>query len=242
MDTEELVACWTSEEGDALGNAYWVALWTEQAALAIGGDTARRFPADTIPFAGLREDTPTALAALWPLMQPGEQLFVMSRKALPPSDLRTLSVTEGQMMALPRSAVPDRENREEPVIELLGSRNLEEIAALKAIAFPGFFGPRAATLGNFAGIRIDGRLVAMAGERLALPAWREISAVCTHPEHLGRGYAARLVRHQIEAQAQAGLRSFLGVDGSNYRAIALYERLGFIRVCRTFWNLLRRPE
>ncbi len=101
------------------------------------------------------------------------------------------------------------------------------MVALTDVAFPGYFRPRTYILGRYFGIEIDGQLIAMAGERLALPGYREISAVCTHPAHTGKGYAATLIQHLMRIHAAAGLRSFLHVSQSNQRAIALYERLGY---------------
>ena len=80
----------------------------------------------------------------------------------------------------------------------------------------------------------------MAGERLALPGIREISAVCTHPDHRGRGYAARLIRHVQGEHLAAGLKSFLHVSDYNANAIALYERLGFVTVGATRFTRVRR--
>ncbi|RRA47758.1 GNAT family N-acetyltransferase [Acidipila sp. EB88] len=231
----------TAEQERALGNAYFEALCTEQAEYALGGALAKRFLPDVIPFGGLREDTVEALDALKALMEPGEKLFVMSRGALPQAGLVELASIEGRLMVLPESAPESEPVVGSPEIEELGPENFAEMIALKAVAFPGFFGPRAAMLGKFAGIRVDGALVAMVGERLAVPGMREISAVCTHPEHRGRGYAEMLIRHRIRAEARTGWRSFLGVDASNLKAQAIYRRLGFVPVHTVYWHHLQRP-
>jgi predicted GNAT family acetyltransferase len=99
--------------------------------------------------------------------------------------------------------------------------------ALKAIAFPGFFGMRTPEMGRYRGIRVDGELVAMAGERLALPGYREVSAICTHPAHLGHGYAQRLTRETTAAILADGDGAFLHVADGNGAAIHIYEQLGF---------------
>jgi predicted GNAT family acetyltransferase len=101
--------------------------------------------------------------------------------------------------------------------------------ALKAVAFPGFFGMRTPEMGRYRGIRTDGELVAMAGERLALPGYREVSAICTHPAHLGHGYAQRLTREATEAILADGDLPFLHVADGNGAAIHIYEQLGFRR-------------
>ncbi|MGW4668758.1 GNAT family N-acetyltransferase [Streptosporangium sandarakinum] len=92
---------------------------------------------------------------------------------------------------------------------------------------PGPFWPRTCELGTYLGVRDNGTLVAMAGERLRPPGWTEISAVCTAPEARGQGHAARLVSALVARIAARGERPFLHVAGTNTGAIALYERLGF---------------
>ncbi len=98
---------------------------------------------------------------------------------------------------------------------------------LTALTKPGPFGPRTHELGHYVGIRDGGKLVAMAGERLKVPGYTEVSAVCTHPDHLGKGYAAALISEVMRAIRERGETPFLHVRAHNRRAIAVYERLGF---------------
>jgi predicted GNAT family acetyltransferase len=86
---------------------------------------------------------------------------------------------------------------------------------------------RTPEMGRYRGIRIDGELVAMAGERLALPGYREVSAICTHPAHLGRGYAQQLTREATALILADGDTPFLHVADGNGAAIHIYEQLGF---------------
>ena len=73
----------------------------------------------------------------------------------------------------------------------------------------------------------DGRLIAMAGERMCAGPLREISGVCTHPEYQGRGLARRLMRKLVRRQMLRGETPFLHVMRDNQTARALYERMGF---------------
>ena len=111
---------------------------------------------------------------------------------------------------------------------------------LTALTKPGPFGPRTHELGTYVGIRDGGKLVAMAGERLKVPGYTEVSAVCTHPDHLGKGYARVLMKEVMRAIRERGETPFLHVRGDNARAIALYERLGFRSDDRGYFAVLRR--
>ncbi len=113
---------------------------------------------------------------------------------------------------------------------LLGPEHRPAMLALAGIAFPDFFRARSAELGTFIGIFEQDQLVSMAGERMALEGMREISAICTHPQFTGRGYAAGLTRALIRRHREQGLRSFLHVSAANSGARRLYESLGFTPV------------
>lgn len=241
-----------------LDNPYWGALCTTQSDYAIGGPLAKRFPADVIPFAGVADTGPEALAALHALLAPGESIFVTSPHPLDSQQFQELLQLPGLQMAYPPGTpIPEQSDRsvaDASVIEELGPQHIPEMLALKAIAFPGYFGPRAASLGRFFGIRAPrsssgqgsrtnpGELVAMAGERLKLAGMCEISAVCTHPQHVGKGYAAALIQHLLRVHAAEGTKSFLQVVHANTRAIALYQRLSFVPTRPITWRQIQRIE
>ncbi len=106
-----------------------------------------------------------------------------------------------------------------------------EMFELISLAFPGFYQPRTYEMGSYYGMRVQGKLLAMAGERLCMTGYREISGVCTHPAHAGKGYARALLTRLMQDHAAAGVKSFLHVGKVNQRAAAIYERMGF-RVLR----------
>ena len=123
------------------------------------------------------------------------------------------------------TAGPQRNNGE---YRILAESDNSSMQALAKIAFPDFFRSRTRELGTYVGHFENGQLVAMAGERLALKGFREISAVCTHPDHVGRGHAQRLTRVLLEQHRELRLKSFLHVSEANLRARGLYESMGFV--------------
>ena len=213
-------------------NPFYRALTSTHASFAVTNGPAVRYAPDVIPFAAVSEPTPEAMLAFRDLFAPNESLFTTGPDFPEvPGLLHTLALPGLQMRYEGPLPAPEPEGSPEhggdPEVLRLGAGDVEDMLALKAVAFPGYFGPEASRLGSFFGIRVNGQLVAMAGERLCTPTVREISAVCTHPEHTGRGYAALLVRAVIRAQAACGAQSLLHVVASNQRAIDLYHRLGF---------------
>ena len=122
-----------------------------------------------------------------------------------------------------------------PAITELRPQDSPEMIELTALTKPGPFGSRTHEFGTYLGIRNAGRLVAMAGERLAVPGHTEVSAVCTHPEHAGKGYAGILMTEVMRRIRQRGEIPFLHVRQDNVRAVEIYKRLGFReRVLRHF--------
>jgi predicted GNAT family acetyltransferase len=109
----------------------------------------------------------------------------------------------------------------------LGAQDSPEMVELAALTRPGPFGTRTHELGTYLGIRQEGKLVAMAGERLKVPGFTEVSAVCTHPDHIGKGYAQALMTEIMRHIRERGEMPFLHVRQGNARAVGIYERLGF---------------
>src|SRR5271165_2772999 len=132
----------------------------------------------------------------------------------------------------PEIAIPD-------LIEL-GSADSRKMIELTGMTKPGPFGSRTHELGTYLGIRSEGKLVAMAGERMKVPGHTEVSAVCTHPGHTGHGYAAALMTRVMQGILDRGEKPFLHSRGDNTRAIELYKRLGFRERKSGYFVVLRR--
>ena len=156
---------------------------------------------------------------------------------LPPDDWEVVFRAEGvQLVAHTLRAVPD----EEAVV--LGPADVPEMLDLVERTRPGPFRPGTVELGTYLGIRRDGALVAMAGERMRPPGWTEISAVCTAPEHRGRGLAARLILAVAAGIEERGDIPFLQAAADNANAVRLYETLGFRLRRRLPFLGIRVPE
>lgn len=216
-----------------LARPVWDSLSSYLEPLGIGGSLAKRFRRDVNLFASPRDDSPQALAALTELIQPGEHVYVLQALPIvvPPGCVATKEALGVQMLATRslRSEGPFDD------IRSLGDGDAPEMLALARLTEPGPFLERTHTMGRFLGIHIDGRLAAMAGERMHVPGYTEVSGVCTHPDFRGRGLARRLSAAVAVAIEARGEQAFLHAWRSNHAAIALYESLGF--VLRTKMNV-----
>ncbi len=127
-----------------------------------------------------------------------------------------------------------------PEVIELGPQDSPEMMELAALTKPGPFGRRTHELGTYLGIRCEGKLVAMTGERLKVPGYTEVSAVCTHPDHTGKGYARMLMTEIMRGIRDRGETPFLHVRRDNTRAVELYERLGFHTRVMPHFAVLRK--
>jgi predicted GNAT family acetyltransferase len=209
-----------------LDRPVWNALTSRQAHLAAGDPaTALRFLPQINAFGGTPDNTPDQLTALGILTpRDGGVAIVERHRVVPPPDLIAMIEEPVHQMAAARIASPDDED---PDIVPLGDADAAEMQALAELTQPGPFYARTHEMGEFVGIRENGRLIAMTGERMRVPGFTEISAVCTHPDARGRGLAAKLMRVVGARILARGEQLFLHVYPHNKAAIAVYERLGF---------------
>lgn len=216
---------------NALDNPIWAALTSEQKYLAQTSHLARRFPAEVTPLAGFAEPTEEAYASLLDLVRPEETVALFLREPPKSSDAWSVKLTPLLQMVHTGGTAIDGESKnpissQQELIKL-GAADSPEMLALAQLTKPGPFGTRTHELGEYFGIRLHGALVAMAGERLHFTGHTEVSAVCTHPDHLGRGYAGVLVAKVASRIQERGEVPILHVRADNTRAIGVYERLGF---------------
>ena len=220
-----------------LDRPVWASL-RHQPRWGLGDERARRFKADINRFAATPDEEDENLAALAELVQPGDDavyLLQVPRIALPAALEAVKEAAGVQMLAVRRLAVDDG-------MQLLGEGDAADMLALATLTEPGPFPARTPTMGRFVGMRVEGQLVAMAGERLRFPGHVEVSGVCTHPDFRGRGLARRLSAAVTAEIQRRGEQPFLHAWATNTAAIALYESLGFeVRTAVNVALLRRRP-
>lgn len=222
-----------------LDRPVWSTLNSHHAALSEGTALARRFLRDVNAFAAACDDSAPALAALAALVGPGEEVFIgqVPDIAVPPGLVAVKTAMGVQMVAGCDVGVIDGDEE----VQVLTDADAPEMLALATLTEPGPFLPRTHVMGTFRGIRVAGRLAAMAGERMRFPGFTEVSGVCTHPDFRGRGYARRLSAIAAADIQSRGDTPFLHAWADNRAAIALYETLGFVHRADIHVAILSRP-
>jgi predicted GNAT family acetyltransferase len=211
-----------------LDRPVWASLCSHHRALSVGNPKARRFLPDVNLFAATVDDDQDSLRALADIVPSGERVFLAqaSRPREFPGFTAVKTATVLQLVER-RTVLPDGAF---DVIEL-GDQDAGDMLALATLTEPGPFLPRTHVMGRFIGIRTEGKLAAMAGERFRFPGYTEVSGVCTHPDFRGKGLATHLstlVSAHIRARDD---QPFLHAWSTNTAAVRLYQSLGFeIRV------------
>jgi ribosomal protein S18 acetylase RimI-like enzyme len=206
-----------------LDNPVWHALSPEQSALAQGNGLAKRFPLDVAPFGGLIDQSAAAYDALEKILPGAVTALALDAEPVLPPDWEM--VQSGEMYQMICEAPAHLDERQ--IFSELTKADVPEMLALTKLTEPGPFLPRTIELGAYLGGHDAGSLVAMAGERLHLTGFTEISAVCTHPQYRGRGYGNALLSALISRIVRRGEIPFLHVRTGNVTAVGLYEKLGF---------------
>jgi ribosomal protein S18 acetylase RimI-like enzyme len=205
-----------------LNNPIWYALSTNQYYLAQSNHLAKRFPRDVAPFGAMKAQSPPEYDALAQILSGDTAALFLDAKPVLPTDW-TMRIS-GDMYQMTFEAPPLAKPNQ--AIRKLTEGDVPEMLALTRLTEPGPFLPRTIELGAYYGIHESGSLVAMAGERLHLTGFTEVSAVCTHPNFRGRGYGNALMSVVISGIVNRGETPFLHVKTDN-PAIALYKKLGF---------------
>jgi ribosomal protein S18 acetylase RimI-like enzyme len=219
-----------------LDNPLWASLATTHRRVALGGDGGLRYPAEVAPFVAFPDGRPVRSEDLEALLAPGESAFVL---AVAPELPRGFVLEDlGPIVQMVSDGpLPLRYG---PAVIALKEEHRPSVLGLTAMVYPHYFRPRTMELGRYFGIVEDGSLSAMIGERMGFPGHREISAVCTHPEAVGRGLARQLLALLNNDLVERGDVPFLHVSPDNARALALYEQNGYRRRTSLPFFALRR--
>lgn len=207
-----------------LDRPVWSALTSRQAHLALGDGCALRFDPAYGLFAAAADDSPESAGALGRLNTSpnGMGLVETDDMPVPPG-----AVVRSRAACVQMAAGSLNGGGRTVAFEPLGEADAAEMLALATLTVPGPFFDKTHRLGDFIGVKHDGRLVAMAGERMKPEGFTEVSGVCTHPDFRGRGYAGALMRVVTARILERGEQAFLHAYAAHAATIALYETLGF---------------
>src|SRR6476469_5233852 len=225
-----------------LDNAVWTALTTKQAQHAHTSALARRFPPEMTLLGALAANTAMAFDSLAQLIQRDAVTLYFTSAPQIPAGWEILRAGElHQMVQETETPPPNPQGSAAPEVIELTPADIPEMSTVYVATRTGrTLCPRIQKLGQFLGVREEGKLVAMGGLRLHLPGYREITTVATLPEHEGRGYATAIVRSLIERIRSRGDRPFLTVRSDNTRAVEIYLRLGFRERTLLYSRTIRR--
>lgn len=225
-----------------LDNPGWTALTTGSRHLGSGNDEAKYFFKDIAAFVGLRDNSAEGsvdgLKALYEVSpHDGPFIFISPDKITIPTTFKLLRELACYQMIFDTSLVVP----ELTIIPIqLTAEDVPQMMELTALTNPGPFVERTIEFGHYYGIFDGKKLVAMAGQRMHSTPYAEISAVCTHPDYLGRGYARQLLLHQVKRITAAGALPYLHVRDDNTRPLKIYESMGFVtRTSLNFYVLMK---
>lgn len=208
-----------------LDNPAYNALISGNKNLSNGTETVKYFAKGVAQFVGIKQPNLTNFERLFNTVPyNGVCIYTSPETMVIPSPWKTIACVPGFQMVFNNPRISFSQNAE---IILLNESNVPEMLALTKLTNPGPFLANTIAFGNYKGIFVDDKLVAMAGQRLHVFNFVEISAVCTHPDYWGKGYAKELMQNQMMDIQANGEIPFLHVKSENERAINIYKQLGF---------------
>lgn len=217
------------QDTELLDDPIWNALNAGHRMLALGGDLARRYPPEIGPLSGLADQSDAAYEELRTIAEPGGTVVLFLQEPAVPRPGWTL-VREGalsQMICVEPIPLEGTRLPGQARLRRLTKEDVPAMVALAELTDPGPFRAGTHELGAFFGIFELDELMAMAGQRIRVPGFVEVSAVCTHPNSRGHGYARTLIYSVIEEIRRGGGTPFLHTFADNRAAIRVYRDLGF---------------
>jgi ribosomal protein S18 acetylase RimI-like enzyme len=210
---------------DLLNNPVYHALLTGDRHLSFGNEQVKYFDEQVSPFAGFDPGYKNGFAELYEMLPSGRKiLYAISSIITQPAGWQVQHEIKGLQFIYESNS---KMKTQFPDVKPLSEIHVEQMVQLAKLTRPGPFGIRTIDFGSYFGIFDNEKLVAMTGQRLHVENYTEISAVCTHPDYTGKGFAYTLLQHQLQLILQKNQLPFLHVKQDNQRAITLYERLGF---------------
>ena len=219
-----------------LDNPAWYALISGNSNLAYGTDQVKFFDKDVAPFVGFNENSVENFDALYELItHSGLVMFISPQPVAIPGKWKVLRHIPCLQMVFNGSVTPT-------YVDLINLTNehIPQMMELTQLTKPGPFVTRTIDFGHYQGIFESDKLLAMTGQRMAPLPYVEVSAVCTHPNHTGKGYAKQLLLSQVDRITREGNIPFLHVRDDNHRAIKVYESVGFVTRTDMHFYMLRK--
>lgn len=222
-----------------LDNPIWHSLTSRHSSIALGGELARRYPLEVAPFAGLLDSSRESTDALLELVKVGETVGILN---VHPVTWDGWEIQKHFDIAQYRfdQAIGSIESDAE--IQRLDETHLPLMLELTALVYPAYFRKGTAELGDYVGVLENGQLCGMAGIRMSFDGHQELSAICTHPDHRGKGLARRLTNHLVAQIQGQGDVAFLHTEHDNQAARKLYESLGFTLRAMLPFVIARRTD
>ncbi len=223
------------KQEDKLDNPVWYSLLETHKEHAIGDDAIKFYHPDYCPFGGF-VDAENIIGSIADYSLLVDNFFIVGEQPPLPVSLKFKNELVCDQMIIYQKI---NFNSSENIIQLR-EEHADELLQLVNLVQPGYFKEKTALLGNYYGIFHNDKLVAVTGERMQMDNYIEVSAVVTHPEHTGKGYAKQLVAHTTNNIFAQQKIPYLHVSATNTGAIQLYEKLGFsLRRKISFWNIVK---
>ncbi|OXG01716.1 FR47-like protein [Flavobacterium araucananum] len=222
-------------EENKLDNPVLNSLAESHAIYAIDYDGTQFYDPDYCPFGGFINPE-TTWAAIDQYAELAQNFFIVGEK---PEISNSLKIVK-ELICLQMIIYDKIEQPITSEIVKLTKEHHDELIELVNLVQPGYFKNKTTSLGNYYGIFKDNQLVAITGERMKMTNFTEVSAIITHPDHTGKGYAKQLITHGVNTIFSQNKIPYLHVVETNLGAIALYEKLGFVtRRKISFWNIAK---
>ncbi|HEY5465256.1 MAG TPA: GNAT family N-acetyltransferase [Hanamia sp.] len=203
----------------------WNALISGNKNLSLGNEHVKYFHEEVAPFVGLFEQNHYEFEHLYHITPPKRRMvIIISKKLKIPKPWILTEHIKALQMVHTQDTSPANATAEIIPLQL---KDVPQMLDLTALTHPGPFLKRTIEFGNYEGIFNNGELISMAGQRMHPAGYVEISAVCTHPDHHGKGYAGQLIQSQVRSIKANSSAPFLHVKDDNMEAIRLYKKLGF---------------